>query len=121
MTADPPPIDWTEDGRPRSALYGDAYFGADDGLSESRAVFLEGCGLPGAWAGRQSFTVAELGFGTGLNMLALLDLWRREGPTEYFTGVFGKLLNINWFILSRIIPDTFTHPTQRLWNATFMK
>ena len=82
MTADPPPIAWTEDGRPRSALYGDAYFGADDGLSESRAVFLEGCGLPGAWAGRQSFTVGELGFGTGLNMLALLELWRRESPAK---------------------------------------
>ena len=74
------PIEWTEDGRPRSSLYGDAYFGADDGLAESRAVFLEGCGLPAAWAGRRSFTVAELGFGTGLNILALLDLWRREGP-----------------------------------------
>lgn len=76
------PIEWTEDGRPRSSLYGDAYFGADDGLSESRAVFLEGCDLPAAWAGRRSFTVAELGFGTGLNILALLDLWRREGPPE---------------------------------------
>jgi len=74
------PIEWTEDGRPRSSLYGDAYFGADDGLAESRAVFLEGCRLPAAWAGRRSFTVAELGFGTGLNILALLDLWRREGP-----------------------------------------
>lgn len=74
------PIEWTEDGRPRSSLYGDAYFGADDGLAESRAVFLQGCGLPGAWAGRRNFTVAELGFGTGLNILALLDLWRREGP-----------------------------------------
>lgn len=74
------PIEWTEDGRPRSSLYGDAYFGADDGLAESRAVFLEGCGLPAAWAGRRRFTVAELGFGTGLNILALLDLWRREGP-----------------------------------------
>ena len=80
MTADPSPIAWTEDGRPRSVLYGDAYFGADDGLSEARTVFLEGCGLPDAWAGRRRFTVGELGFGTGLNILALLDLWRREGP-----------------------------------------
>ena len=75
------PIEWTEDGRPRSSLYGDAYFGADDGLAESRAVFLEGCGLPAAWRGRRNFTVAELGFGTGLNILALLDLWRRERPS----------------------------------------
>jgi len=83
------PIEWTEDGRPRSSLYGDAYFGADDGLSESRAVFLKGCDLPAAWTGRRSFTVAELGFGTGLNILALLDLWRREGPQGGRLHVFS--------------------------------
>ncbi|MFM1961076.1 MAG: hypothetical protein RL588_2593 [Pseudomonadota bacterium] len=89
MTTDPSPIAWTEDGRPRSVLYGDAYFGADDGLSEARTVFLEGCGLPGAWAGRRRFTVGELGFGTGLNILALLDLWRREGPPGGKLHVFS--------------------------------
>ncbi|MFM8375623.1 MAG: tRNA (5-methylaminomethyl-2-thiouridine)(34)-methyltransferase MnmD, partial [Phenylobacterium sp.] len=89
MQSGPSPIEWTEDGRPRSALYGDAYFGADDGLAESRAVFLGGCGLPGAWAGRRRFTVGELGFGTGLNILALLDLWRREGPAGGRLHVFS--------------------------------
>ncbi len=39
-----------------------------DGLAETRAVFLDGCGLPEAWAGRPHFTVGELGFGTGLNI-----------------------------------------------------
>ncbi len=71
---------WTDDGAPRSARFGDVYFSADDGLAESRAVFLQGCGLPEAWAGRDRFTVAELGFGTGLNIVALLDLWRRTRP-----------------------------------------
>lgn len=89
MTADPSPIAWTEDGRPRSVLYGDAYFGSDDGLLEARTVFLEGCGLPDAWAGRRRFTVGELGFGTGLNILALLDLWRREGPPGGRLHVFS--------------------------------
>ncbi len=74
------PLDWSEDGQPRSRLYGDVYFSAHDGLAETRAVFLEGCGLPGAWAGRRRFVVGELGFGTGLNVLALLDLWRRARP-----------------------------------------
>ena len=75
-----PPLAWSDDGQPRSTLYGDVYFSADDGLAESRAVFLEGCGLPGAWTGRRRFTVGELGFGTGLNVAALLDLWRRHRP-----------------------------------------
>lgn len=75
-----PLLTWTDDGEPRSGRFGDVYFSRDDGLAESRAVFLGGCGLPDAWAGRRCFTVAELGFGTGLNIVALLDLWRRERP-----------------------------------------
>jgi tRNA 5-methylaminomethyl-2-thiouridine biosynthesis bifunctional protein len=63
---------------PQSALYGDVYFSSADGLAETRAVFLTGCGLPDAWRGRDHFVVGELGFGTGLNIAALLDLWRRE-------------------------------------------
>src|SRR5881394_394019 len=80
--ADAPPIDWTEDGRPRSRQYGDVYFSAEDGLAEARAVFLEGCGLPQAWQGRRRFVVGELGFGTGLNVLALLELWSRTRPAD---------------------------------------
>lgn len=71
------PLAWGEDGQPRSRLFGDVYFSTEDGLAETRAVFLEGCGLPDAWKGRSRFVVGELGFGTGLNVLALLDLWRR--------------------------------------------
>lgn len=69
---------WSEDGAPRSRLFDDVYFSKADGLAESRAVFLEGCGLPDAWRGHDRFVVGELGFGTGLNILALMDLWRRS-------------------------------------------
>lgn len=72
------PLEWTADGQPRSRAFGDVYFSAEDGLAESRAVFLQGCGLPEAWAGRKRFVVGELGFGTGLNIAALLDLWQRR-------------------------------------------
>jgi tRNA 5-methylaminomethyl-2-thiouridine biosynthesis bifunctional protein len=83
MTDDRSPrLLWTEDGAPQSGRFGDVYFSREDGLAETRAVFLAGCGLPEAWTGRRRFTVAELGFGTGLNIAALLDLWRREGPAE---------------------------------------
>lgn len=76
----PAELDWTEAGAPVSRVFGDVYFSREDGLAETRAVFLAGCGLPDAWAARRHFTVAELGFGTGLNILALLDLWRRARP-----------------------------------------
>jgi tRNA 5-methylaminomethyl-2-thiouridine biosynthesis bifunctional protein len=83
------PLDWGPDGQPRSRAFGDVYFSTTDGLAESRAVFLAGCGLPEAWRGRSRFTVGELGFGTGLNILALLDLWRREGPPTGRLHVFS--------------------------------
>lgn len=90
MTDDRSPrLLWTEDGAPRSGRFGDVYFSREDGLAEARAVFLAGCGLPEAWRGRRRFTVGELGFGTGLNIAALLDLWRREGPAEGRLHVFS--------------------------------
>lgn len=90
MTEDRSPrLEWAADGTPRSARFGDVYFSREDGLAESRAVFLTGCGLPDAWAGRARFTVAELGFGTGLNIVALLDLWRRTRPPGGRLQVFS--------------------------------
>lgn len=83
------PLVWSEDGQPRSSLYGDIYFSTTDGLAESRAVFLQGGGLPQAWADRRRFVVGELGFGTGLNILALLDLWRRERPSGGRLHIFS--------------------------------
>jgi tRNA 5-methylaminomethyl-2-thiouridine biosynthesis bifunctional protein len=79
---------WEDGDSPRSRRFGDVYFSRDDGLAETRAVFLAGCGLPDAWAGRQHFTVAELGFGTGLNIAALLDLWARTRPPGARLQVF---------------------------------
>jgi tRNA 5-methylaminomethyl-2-thiouridine biosynthesis bifunctional protein len=76
-------------GQPRSRLYGDIYFSTEDGLAESRTVFLQGCGLPERWAGRRSFTVGELGLGSGLNILALLDLWRRTRPPAGRLHIFS--------------------------------
>ncbi len=75
-----PALDWTDPAGPRSLDHGDIYYSVADGLAESRAVFLTGCGLPDAWRGRRQFTIAELGFGTGLNVLAAWDLWRRTRP-----------------------------------------
>jgi len=92
-----PRLIWTEDGAPRSGRFDDVYFSRENGLAETRAVFLAGCGLPQAWAGRTDFCVAELGFGTGLNIAALLDLWHREGPA----GAHLSLFSIEAFPLGR--------------------
>ncbi|MFP5404256.1 MAG: bifunctional tRNA (5-methylaminomethyl-2-thiouridine)(34)-methyltransferase MnmD/FAD-dependent 5-carboxymethylaminomethyl-2-thiouridine(34) oxidoreductase MnmC [Gammaproteobacteria bacterium] len=66
------------DGVPYSAAYGDVYHSADGGAGQARHVFLGGCGLPGAWEGRETFVVLETGFGTGLNFLATWAAWRAD-------------------------------------------
>ena len=64
---------------PFSSQFGDVYFSEENGLEESRYVFLEQNGLPKRWKGRQNFVVAELGFGAGLNFLLTWKLWRESG------------------------------------------
>lgn len=71
-----PDLTWKDDGTPVDQRVGDVYYSVEDGLAESRAVFLAGCGLPEAWDGLGDFTIAELGFGTGLNFLATWQMWR---------------------------------------------
>lgn len=73
------PLDWRDGRVPVSTRFDDPYYSLDDGLAETRHVFLAGNGLPERF--RDGFHVAELGFGTGLNLLAVLDLWRRSGQT----------------------------------------
>lgn len=70
-------LDWKDGQVPVSTRFDDPYFSLAGGLAESRYVFLDGNGLPARL--RPGFHVAELGFGTGLNMLATLLAWREAG------------------------------------------
>ncbi len=71
-------IDWLDDGTPYSARFGDRYHGAQGALAQAQAVFLQGCGLPAAWAGQAQWRVLETGFGFGLNFLATWAAWRAD-------------------------------------------
>lgn len=90
-----PDLTWTDTGAPHAQAFSDIYF-SGDGLAESRAVFLNGCNLPAAWAKRETYTVGELGFGSGLNLLALWDLWRGHRPSTtarlHFLSFEGYLM-----------------------------
>ena len=66
---DSPELDWRPDGTPVSTRFDDPYFSLRGGLEEARHVFLAGNDLPARLV--PGFHVAELGFGTGLNLLAL--------------------------------------------------
>lgn len=62
-------LDWRDGVIPVSRRFDDPYFSLNDGLAETRHVFLAGNDLPARLC--PGFQVAELGFGTGLNLLAL--------------------------------------------------
>lgn len=75
-------LEWREDRIPVSTRFDDPYFSLENGLAETGHVFLAGNDLPARF--RDGFHVAELGFGTGLNLLAALQMWRAS-------AVAGKL------------------------------
>lgn len=89
-TIAPAQIDWqTDDGGhsvPISAQFGDVYFSRADGLAESQYVFLDHNQLAQRWAALADygcFVVGEIGFGTGLNVLAAWQLWQQTRPDNH--------------------------------------
>ncbi|WP_416361421.1 bifunctional tRNA (5-methylaminomethyl-2-thiouridine)(34)-methyltransferase MnmD/FAD-dependent 5-carboxymethylaminomethyl-2-thiouridine(34) oxidoreductase MnmC [Marinobacter sp.] len=77
---EPAELIW-QDGVPESARFGDVYFNRNDGLSETRHVFIEPTNLPERFAKLPShghFVIAETGFGSGLSFLATWEEWARQ-------------------------------------------
>ena len=66
-----PQIDM-RDGVPHAMQFADSYYNADDGLAETQHVFLEGNDLPARMKAASHLTIGETGFGTGLNLLAVM-------------------------------------------------
>lgn len=69
----PANLEFNDEGTPVSRDFDDVYFSNDNGLEETRYVFLGGNRLPARFEthDRTHFVVAESGFGTGLNFLTL--------------------------------------------------
>lgn len=72
-------LTWTEDQIPVSDRFDDPYYSLQNGLEETRHVFLAGNDLPARFT--PGFHIAELGFGTGLNMLTVWSEWENSGQT----------------------------------------
>jgi len=72
-------LSWNAQGTPLSEQFDDVYFSNNNGLEETRYVFLQNNRLPERWSGysRPTFVVAESGFGTGLNFLACWQAFRQ--------------------------------------------
>ncbi|THB70634.1 MAG: hypothetical protein D6B28_08900 [Gammaproteobacteria bacterium] len=82
-------ISWKNDTTPISNEYGDVYFSADNGLLESKYVFIESNSLSSRFSTADDFHIAEAGFGTGLNFAIACKLWNSISPSDttlFFTS-----------------------------------
>ena len=78
-------LDWDDQGQPLSRQFGDVYFSRDNGLAETRQVFLQGNRLPERMSTFDSptpFVIGETGFGTGLNFLCAWQLLDQCAPAK---------------------------------------
>ncbi len=95
-------VTWRIGDVPVSSRFDDPYFSLENGLEETRHVFLKGNQLPNRF--REGFHIAELGFGTGLNFLATVQAWETA-------DVSGKLT----FTSFEAYPLERDHMIRALW------
>ncbi|WOS61778.1 tRNA (5-methylaminomethyl-2-thiouridine)(34)-methyltransferase MnmD [Sinorhizobium fredii] len=83
----PPPaqqsLEWHAGDMPYSVEFGDHFYCRTDGRLECGHVFLSGNRLPARWSKGGTFTIGELGFGTGLNFC---ETWRQWKQAKISTG-----------------------------------
>jgi len=89
-------ITYNDHGTPVADAFDDVYFSNHNGMAETEHVFIHHNALPERWAAhaRSTFTIAETGFGTGLNFLTaahFFSAFRRKNPesildTLHFTS-----------------------------------
>ena len=79
LTVQTPQLNFNSDGIPCSELFGDPYFSLANPLEESRYVFLDSTDIPGRWKNKH-FTIAELGFGFGINFITTANAWIEHPP-----------------------------------------
>ncbi|WP_235585207.1 bifunctional tRNA (5-methylaminomethyl-2-thiouridine)(34)-methyltransferase MnmD/FAD-dependent 5-carboxymethylaminomethyl-2-thiouridine(34) oxidoreductase MnmC [Thiomicrospira sp. XS5] len=76
-------IEWTPEQVPKAVDFDDIYYSLRSGLVEADYVFVQQNRLPERFAAlppKTVFTVAETGFGTGLNFLQTLRSWFENAP-----------------------------------------
>lgn len=101
----PAQIQWT-DGTPVSTQFDDVYFSKASGLEEAHYVFLQHNHLPERWQSffsnefnhtvsqhHDHFSIAETGFGTGLNFLCAWKLWQQTAKSITSLNTKSKTLH----------------------------
>lgn len=72
-------VEWRDGEVPVSTRFDDPYFSLENGMAETAHVFLAGNDLPARFC--DGFHIAELGFGTGLNLLCAWHMFNGSGAT----------------------------------------
>jgi tRNA U34 5-methylaminomethyl-2-thiouridine-forming methyltransferase MnmC len=75
-------LEWREGNFPVSLQFDDPYYSVVDGRAETDHVFINGNMLPERWPNMRNCTLAELGFGTGLNFLETVRQWQETDKTD---------------------------------------
>ena len=73
-------LEWGINGTPISTRFDDPYYSESDGRAETSHVFVNGNNLPSRWPHMPTCTIAELGFGTGLNFVETVRQWNGLKP-----------------------------------------
>ncbi|EFL89790.1 tRNA 5-methylaminomethyl-2-thiouridine biosynthesis bifunctional protein MnmC [Ahrensia sp. R2A130] len=121
-----PDLIWQDDATggklPVSRRFDDPYFSATDGRAECEFVFLAGNGLPERWADAETFTIGELGFGTGLNLLQTWRWWRdvrQPGQQLVFQSVEAFPLDAADALTALARWPDLTKDAEALWDGGF--
>lgn len=78
-------IDWDDQGRPHSRQYDDVYFAVNEGIEETKHVFLGQTRLAERFANlapHACLVIGETGFGTGMNFYCAWQLFEQHAHAE---------------------------------------
>ncbi|MEE4015799.1 tRNA (5-methylaminomethyl-2-thiouridine)(34)-methyltransferase MnmD [Roseibium sp. FZY0029] len=103
MSIKAPDLEWLQGDVPRAEGFNDTYFSKAGGLAETRHVFMRGNGLPERFDACERFTIAEFGFGTGLNFLTTLAAWQERSSRPELTFVSFELFPMTGEQLARAL------------------
>ena len=88
----------------RSEEFDDIYFSPEDGVAETEYVFLRGNNLPQNWLNKDHFTIAETGFGTGLNFFVAWDMFEQAASPQQSLHFVSFHLAFRFSLLFILIP-----------------
>ena len=116
-------IEWRQ-GLPYSLLFQEFYISPSEEAGSHESAFLQKSDLKQVWRSLSqdchSFTIAETGFGAGLNFLSCSDLWIDVAPKSSVLEFFSaELFPINKVELAKILsqlPHSYTLSSELIEN-----